>query len=81
MKIFGTCNLRNENMYNVVVKESLIIENMLNDIISSITSCLDSKALDWQERDRLDRAIKNIKMTQLVLAARIARHTKTQQVA
>jgi hypothetical protein len=48
-------------------------------MIAYLYKLLLGKVLDWQERDRTDRAIHNLLATQRVLAASLARHAHLLQ--
>lgn len=73
MEISKLAKNRKMSLINTIRREAKEIEILLERIIADLTISLDSKAMDWQERDRIDRAIKNLNMTRKVIAAKADR--------
>ena len=59
--------------------ETIGLECTLCEIIIYLRTAMEGKALDWQERDRIGRAVRILTITQEVLAASLSRHAGTMQ--
>ena len=59
--------------------ETVGLECTLREIIIYLRTAMDGKALDWQERDRIERVVRNLTTTQEVLAASLSRHAGTMR--
>lgn len=59
--------------------ETVSLEDTLREIIIYLRTAIEGKALDWQERDRIGRAVSILTTTQELLAASLSRHAGTMQ--
>ncbi|WP_156460827.1 hypothetical protein [Sphingomonas sp. Leaf339] len=68
---------RENRRFEAQYEEAIKVEAELQEIISFLYMCLEGKALDWQERDRVKSVVHQLTTTQIVVAASISRHADT----
>ncbi len=79
MEITGIINQRQIRAFTLQYEETVGLERALGKIIAYLRKSIEGKALDWQDRGCVERAVSNLATTQAVLAARLSRHSGTMQ--
>lgn len=73
-------NIKTHNKPSILYAEygeTFTVERELRRIITYLRIVIGGKALDWQERDRVERIISSLVKTQTALAANLSRYAET----